>query len=70
MHSEKAYFLKYITMFTRNFLDFCHCALFIRGMVMGKSFSSIKGRTSNKKAAGQKNRPQTVTAAIIRSIRV
>ena len=56
-------------MFTRNFLDFCHCALFIRGMIMGKSFSNIKGRTSNKKAAGPKKvRPRTVTAAIIRSI--
>ena len=41
-------------MFTRNFLDFCHCALVIRGMIMGKSFSNIKGRTLNKKAAGQK----------------
>ena len=38
---------------------------------MGKSFPNIKGRTSNKKAAGQKKiRPRTVTAAIIRSIRV
>ena len=38
---------------------------------MGKSFTNIKGRTSNKKAAGQKKiRPRTVTAAIIRSIRV
>ena len=38
---------------------------------MGESFSNYKGRTSNKKAAGQKKiRPRTVTAAIIRSIRV
>ena len=35
-------------MFTRHFLDFCHCALFIRGMIMGKS------SPNNKKAAGQK----------------
>ena len=41
-------------MFTCNFLDFCHCALFIRGMNMGKSFPNIKGHTSNKKATGQK----------------
>ena len=41
-------------MFTRNFLNFCHCALFIRGMSMVKSFSNIKGRTLNKKAAGPK----------------
>ena len=58
-------------MFTCNFLDFFHCALLIRGMNMGKSFPNIKGRTLNKKAAGQKKiRPRTVTAAIIRSIRV
>ena len=38
---------------------------------MGKSFSSIKGRTSNKKAAGQKKiRPRVVTAVTTRSIRV
>ena len=41
-------------MFPHNFLDFCHCALFIRGMIIWKSFSSIKGRTSNKKVAGPK----------------
>ena len=58
-------------MFICNFLDFCHRALFIRGMNMGKSFPNIKGRTSNKKAAGLKYfRPRTVTAAIIRNIRV
>ena len=58
-------------MFTRNFLDFCHCPLFIRGMIMGKSFTNIKGRTSNKKAAGQKKiRPRVVTAVTTRSIRV
>ena len=45
-----------------------HYALFFRGIIVGKSFSSIKGHTSNKKAAGPKKiRPWTVTAAIIRS---
>ena len=38
---------------------------------MGKSFTNIKGRTSNKKAAGQKIiRPRVVTAVTTRSIRV
>ena len=38
---------------------------------MGKSFTNIKGRTSNKKAAGQKKiRPRVVTAVTTRSIRV
>ena len=38
---------------------------------MGKSFTNIKGRTSNKKAAGQKKiRPRVKTAVTTRSIRV
>jgi hypothetical protein len=38
---------------------------------MVKIFTNIKGRTSNKKAAGQKIiRPRVVTAVTTRSIRV